>query len=68
MSVIKKIFKNLDNNKSELGVSVATLASRAKTSRDNVYRRIYDLRTEGLRITSNVVMNKGKRKTYYRIG
>jgi hypothetical protein len=65
MSVINTIYRNLEKSGS-LGVSVDTLVSRAKTSKANVYRRIYDLKNEGLDILTTTIMVKGKKKTYYR--
>lgn len=68
MSLLARITKTLKNNKSEKGVTADRLAKLAKTTKDNVYRRIYDLRSEGFEIVSNVQLVKGQRKTFYRLG
>lgn len=68
MSQLTKVAKHLRRNSTGAGITVAKLAKLAGVPKQNVYKRIYDLRTlEGKTIYSNYRMVNGERKMYYRI-
>lgn len=67
MSAIRKVAKALRQNNKGYGITVAQIAKLTGVSKDNVRKRVYDLRTvEGHRIYSNFRNVNGKRKMYYR--
>lgn len=66
-TIIARIEKALLRHAKGNGVSVDKLASLANVDKDNVYRRVADLRNEGLNILSESRIVKGERKTFYRI-
>ena len=68
MSQLTKVAKHLRRNSTGAGITAAKLAKLAGVPKQNVYKRIYDLRTlEGKTIYSNYRMVNGERKMYYRI-
>lgn len=68
MSQLTKVAKHLRRNSTGAGITVAKLAKLAGVPKQNVYKRIYDLRTlEGKTIYSNYRTVNGERKMYYRI-
>ena len=67
MSAIRKVAKVLRQNNKGAGITVAQIARLTGVSKDNVRKRVYDLRTiEGHTIYSNFRNVNGKRKMYYR--
>lgn len=48
------------------GVTVSQLAKAARVDKDTVYKRVHDLRAEGMKIYTNFRTVNGERKTYYR--
>lgn len=66
-SILNRVFTQLARNTSGAGISVALLAARSKTSRDNVRKRVYDLRTAGFDIYTNQKVVNGKIKNFYRL-
>jgi DNA-binding Lrp family transcriptional regulator len=68
MSQLTKVAKHLRRNNTGAGITVSALAKAAGVPKQNVYKRIYDLRVlEGRTIYSNYRMVNGRRKMYYRI-
>ena len=68
MSQLSKIAKHLRRHNTGAGITVAKLAKLSGVPKENVYKRIYDLRVvEGKAIYSNFRMVNGHRKMYYRI-
>lgn len=68
MSQLTRVAKFLRRNTEGAGITVAKLSKLAGVPKDNVYKRIYDLRVnEGKAIYSNYRTVNGKRKMYYRI-
>lgn len=67
MSQIDKMVKVLAKNNKGSGITVAKIAKLARMPRENVAKRVYDLRAEGFRIYSNYRKVNGKRKLYYRM-
>ena len=67
MSQIEKIARYLAKNNKGPGVTVAKIADRTGSTKDNVRKRVYDLRNEGFKIYSNYRKVNGERKLYYRM-
>ena len=67
MSQIDKIAKVLARHNTGDGITASKVAKLARVPRENVAKRVYDLRTEGFRIYSNYRKVNGKRKLYYRM-
>jgi biotin operon repressor len=67
MSQIDKMVKVLAKNNKGSGITVAKIAKLARMPRENVAKRVYDLRAEGFQIYSNYRKVNGKRKLYYRM-
>lgn len=68
MSQLTKVAKHLRRNNRGVGITAAALAKAAGVPKQNVYKRIYDLRVlEGKTIYSNYRIVNGMRKMYYRI-
>lgn len=66
-TIIDRIYTQLSRNTESPGISVAQLASRAKTTRATVQKRIFDLRQEGYDIYTNRKLVNGEVKTFYRL-
>jgi len=67
-SQMSRVFKQLTKNATKYpGITVSRLADRAGVPHDSVYKRIHDLRNEGLTIYSNFRNVNGERKMYYRL-
>ena len=67
MSQLTKIAKVLRRNNAGVGITAAKVAKLAGVPKDNVYKRVSDLRLlEGKTIYSNYRNVNGKRKMYYR--
>lgn len=66
MSQINKIVSVLGRNTKTPGLTVAMIARKARVPKQNVAKRVHDLRREGFNIATNFrVMRNGVRKTYY---
>ncbi len=68
LSVKTRIFNVLarPNSKTTPGRTSKEIARMARTSLDNVRKRVYELRQDGHKILSNYNTSTGK--TYYRLG
>lgn len=67
VSILVKIHNALSENTSSPGLTAKTLARKARTTTENVYRRIYDLKNQhGVEIFTNQRVRSG-RKVYYRL-
>lgn len=64
---IDRIFNVLISNDRTPGITPKTLAKKAKVPVSTVYKRIADLREEGLPIYLNVRNVKGKAQSFYRL-
>jgi len=51
-TMIDRVHKTLNSKSGQKGLTPATVAKRAKVSKENVYRIVYDLREEGFTINS----------------
>ena len=67
MSQTQRIENVLTKNRDYPGITVAALASKARVPVENVSKRIYDLRQEGLNIYTNYRKYRGSKKLYYRL-
>lgn len=67
MSQLSKVAKHLRRNTEGAGISVRKLAHLARIPREDVSKRIYDLREEGKTIYTNSRIVRGKRTTFYRL-
>lgn len=67
MSQLNRVADVLSRNTSTPGITVSAIAKAARVPKENVYKRICDLRHEGLRIYSNFRKVNGRRKMYYRL-
>ena len=66
-SQINKILTVLSNNPKTPGLTASMIARKARMPRDNVRKRVADLRSEGFNIYTNFRKVNGKRKAYYRM-
>ena len=66
-SNIQRVFEALDADRSYPGLTASQIAAKRSISRDEVMRRISDLRKEGERIYSNVSKRSGVARVYYRM-
>lgn len=67
MSQIDRIASVLAKNTKGAGITVSQVAKLARVPRENVSKRIHDLRSEGYAIYSNYRNVNGERKLYYRM-
>ena len=67
MSQIDRIATVLAKNNKGAGITVSQIAKLARVPRENVYKRVSDLRSEGFAIYSNYCNVNGERKLYYRM-
>lgn len=67
MSQIDAIFNVLVNNTEIPGITPTQLAKKSRVPVENVYKRIHDLRNEGLTIYLNTRKVKGRTQTFYRL-
>ena len=67
MSQIDRIATVLAKNNKGAGITVSQIAKLALVPRDNVSKRVADLRSEGYAIYSNYRKVNGERKMYYRM-
>jgi biotin operon repressor len=63
-SQIERVAKVFQKNPGK-NLSAERIATSAKVSLDSVYRRVYDLRNRGTRITTSAKTVKGVRKQFY---
>lgn len=68
MAYIDRVFNYLSKRPKSPGVTASRIASDTKVPRKTVMNRIYDLRSEGVRIYSNKRTVNGQTKIYYRYG
>jgi biotin operon repressor len=67
MSQIDKIATVLAQNTKTPGLTTAMIAKKAGVPKQNVAKRVSDLRREGFEIYTNFRVRNGERKTYYRM-
>ena len=67
MSQIDRIANVLAKHNAGAGITASQVAKLARVPRENVSKRVYDLRTEGYAIYSNYRKVNGERKLYYRM-
>jgi hypothetical protein len=67
MSQADKIVRALNKNNKYPGMTASMVAKAARVPRDNVAKRVHDLRNEGFAICTNYRLVNGKRKAYYRL-
>lgn len=66
MTQCEKIANVLRKNTKGAGITPARIAQLARVSRDAVYRRVSELRSDGMQIFTNSRKVDGKKQTYYR--
>lgn len=62
----ERIANVLMKNTKGAGITPAKVAQLARVSRDAVYRRVADLRSDGMQIFTNSRKVNGKKQTFYR--
>jgi len=67
MSQIDKVVDVLSRNTETPGLTASMIAKKTRIPRDNVRKRVHDLRNEGFEIYTNYRMVNGRRKAYYRM-
>jgi biotin operon repressor len=68
MTQIEKVANYLSRNTTSPGVTASKIASDTKVPRENVIKRISDLRNEGYTIFSNKrTLKNGRKALYYRL-
>jgi DNA-binding Lrp family transcriptional regulator len=65
MTQIDKIVDALADNDKDFGLTASMIAKKTRVPRDNVRKRIHDLRNEGYLIRTNYRRVNGVRKAYY---
>jgi biotin operon repressor len=65
MTQIDKIVEALAANEKSFGLTASMIAKKTRVPRENVRKRIHDLRNEGFLIHTNYRMVNGVRKAYY---
>ena len=65
---ITKVFNYLmKSGQTYPGVTAANVAAKTRVPLESVYKRVSDLRNEGLTIYTNTRKVKGKKVNYYRL-
>lgn len=67
MSQLNRVAEVLSRNTTSRGITVSAVAKAARVPKNNVYKRISDLRREGVPIESYFQKVNGKRKVYYHL-
>lgn len=65
MTQIDKIVDVLAANDKDFGLTASMIAKKTRVPRENVRKRIHDLRSEGYLIHTNYRRVNGVRKAYY---